>query len=166
MKAKLELGAELDLLSPAEFHTGLDRVEKFVYAWIDGLRHMRFPVLQATVPASGDLTLGSTSDADSRYVGPGQGYVWQVHRISVFGLSSPGGTPETLQVYFGDPGPSRYVGTLSASGTEWDTGKGLLLKPGDHLVFVGTGLTVGEQVTINGEAVQAPAEQAGKLLGG
>ncbi len=163
MKARLELGAELDLLSPEEFDAGVGRLEGLWRSYAEGLRHLRLPILTGTVPASGALTIGSSSlpDAGNPYCGPAQGYLWRVCRISIYGMVGN----DALQVFYGDPRPQAYVGTLSATSTEWDSGRGLLLHPGDHLTLQGTGLTVGAVYTLNGEAIEAPAEQSFKLIG-
>lgn len=162
MKAKLDFGAEIDILSGDEFDRGIDRLGKVWREYATGLKHVRFPVMRGAVTAGGALTLGSTDSPDLTFVGPAQGYVWRVARVSVYGLT---GTEE-VELYFGDVGSSRFVRPLSASNPEWDTSRGLLLHPGDHLVVSGAGLTAGEVVSVNGEAYEAPAEQIFKLIGG
>ncbi len=163
MKAKLDFGAEIDILSKGEFDDGVDHLAGDIWRrYAEGLKHVRFPVMRGSVSAAGDLTLGSTDFADLTYVGPREGYAWRISRISVAGLE----TGETVSVYFGEVGASRFVRTLTAASPEWDTSHGLLLHPGDHLVITGSGLTAGEVVTVNGEAIEAPAEQIYKLIGG
>lgn len=160
MKAKLDFGAEIDILSGSEFRQGLDQVSELWYSYARGLKHLRLPILTGTVAADGSLSLGLSGDEVT--CGPSQGYAWRICRVSVYGLSGA----ESADLYFGEPGPTRFVQTVSASAPTWASSRGLLLRPGDYLVLSGSGLTAGNVVTMNGEALEAPAEQLYKLIGG
>lgn len=162
MKFKLDFGAEIDLLTKDELAGALDSYgDRRLAEYALGLKHFDLPVLLGTVPASGDLTLGSTGDPDQTYCGPRQGFCWRVARVSVSGISST----QTVNLYKGDVGASRFVSVLSATSPAFLTSHGLLLKPGGHIVIDGSGLTVGEQITVSGEAIEAPAELIYKLIG-
>jgi len=170
MRAKLDFGAEIDILSGPEFDHGVSRLsEQIKRLDVYGLKHLRIPILQGNVPGGGGtLTLGSQSVAPPAsqpgsppYCGPQQGFAWRVVRVSVFGLS----TGDIFSLYFGEPAPQRYVGSYSVNGPEWDSGHGLLLHPGDYLVLQGTSANGGEQITLNGEVIEAPAELVYKLIG-
>lgn len=167
MKAKLELGMELDLLSPGELNDGLGGLgDRLIAERAYGLRHIRLPLLTGTVPAGGALTLGSQASVDQDLnptrCGPRQGFYWRVTRISLYGMQNS----DEVAVYFGEPSPQRFVGNLAVSGPEVDGSHFLLLKPDDYLTISGTSLTVGAVYTLNGEAIEAPAEQMYKLIGG
>lgn len=159
MKARLDFGAELDLASGAELRELGDRFEALWRDYASGLKHIRLPVMRGTVDANGNLNVGMTEVPDQPYCGPQQGFVWRVLRVSVYGLT----VGQDVELYFGDPGPTRFVDSFA---TSWTSNRGLLLKPGDYLSISGAGLTVGADVAVNGEAIEAPAEQIFKLIGG
>lgn len=168
-RVKLDFGAEVDILSGSEHarHTaGLPAA--FAREQARGLKHFRVPVLTGTSSAAGAITLGSTGSAppagqpgSPTISGPLRGYAWKVTRISVWGLS---GT-DVLSLYWGEPDPRRFVHNFTATAPDWETSRGLLLKDGDFLCLSGT-ITVSETITMNGEAVEAPAELIYKLIGG
>lgn len=87
MKIKLDVGAELDLLSPGEYKDGLESLNR---TWFEemgrGLKHIRF-MTHATVTA-GAFAVGAPLQPDGQLLGPREGFVWSVDRITVSGLAT------------------------------------------------------------------------------
>lgn len=161
-KFKLDFGADIELITKGEMADVLDKYgDRRLAEYALGLKHFDIPVMLGTVAADGTITLGSSGDPDQIHCGPRQGFCWRVCRVSVNGLTGS----QTVSLYKGDPGASRFVTVLSATAPAFTSSHGLLLKPGGNVVVSGSGLTTGAQVTVSGEAVEAPAELIYKLIG-
>lgn len=92
MKARLDIGAELDFLTKGELDNSLERAAGVWRDFAFGQKHFSLPVMRGNV-TNGSLTLGSTGDPGQAggqqvYCGPRQGWAWRVTRISVIGLAS------------------------------------------------------------------------------
>lgn len=170
MKVQLALGAELDILTKKELGEELraahQRWQQQVHAWELGKKHQGLPVARGVADGSGHLTLGSTTDPDQVYLGPREGFVWQVVRVSVGIMASS----DVLAIYKGEPGNGHFVAELGGGpgGGVFTPSRGLLLKPGDYLVLSTQGLsgslTAGTSYAVSGEVYQVPAEMVGKLI--
>ncbi len=165
MKAKLDFGAEIDILSGEEFNKGLRQAIAFMRAEAESLKHVRLPVLSGQVAAGGTITLGSEGLLDQSanqgaLCGPRSGFAWRITRVSVTGLLAA----EELSLYWADASPQRYVAGITGPGLFNLSTKSLLLKPTEHLVVSGSGLTAGETITVSGEAIEVVAEQIFKIL--
>lgn len=171
MRAKLDFGAEIDLFNKDEFDSGL---REFEHRWMErsriqeaGKKHLNLPIMRGTADNNGGITIGSTETPDQVPVGPREGFVWQVVRLSVGVM----GSSETIALYKGEVGNDRFVAVINggSGGGLWSSSHGLLLHPGDHLVLatrqLAGGLAANKAYSVTGEVYQTPAEMVGKLFG-
>lgn len=84
MKFRLRLDNEIDLLTKGELDQSLEHHGRWEREAAFGRRHQLLPRMVGT-PAAGALALGA-DQPDQPMVGPGSGWVWAVHRVSVGGL--------------------------------------------------------------------------------
>lgn len=159
-KVRLELGAELDMLTKGELDESLKRSSD--NSWerqaAHGLRHHDIPVMFGAV-TGGNITLGA-GQTDGVYCGPESGFYWSVSRVSVNGLA----TGDQVKLFKGDPSAGRFVTWIAYQPGVYSPGKlGLILKPGDFLSITGTGLT-GTNIRVTGEAVAVPGPLMWKIL--
>lgn len=154
-KVSLQLGAELDILNKNELADALDRHDSWLKDAAYGVRQQDLQRMYGK-PASGDLNLGA-DQADGQYCGPGAGWMWAVHRISVDGLASG----DTVKVYK----LTKFIGIVSATAGFITFGKGqCTLRPDEYLRVTGTGLTATGQIEVFGEALSAPMVMQWKVL--
>lgn len=156
-KVKLELGAELDLLNKDEMRDVLSHHDQWQRDAAYGIRHQDLPRMIGTPDGSGNLNLGA-DQPDQPTCGPNSGWVWAVSRISVDGLASG----DEVKVYK----DTKFVCWISYQpGMEKFGIRDLVMKPGDFLRIVGTGLTTTSQVEVYGEAITVPGPLMWKLFG-
>jgi hypothetical protein len=155
-KVRLELGAELDLLSRNEMDGLLDKHSSWEREAAFGLRHQDLPRMMGSTDASGNLNLGG-DQPEQPFCGPKEGWYWAVSRVSVDGLASS----ESVKLYK----DTRFVCSISqATGTATFGMRELVLKPGDFLRVIAAGLTASEQLTVTGECVSVPGPFMWKIL--
>lgn len=155
-QVKLALGATLDTLSKGELDKTLAARDAKSRADAVGFKIMDFPVMRGQI-ATGAITLGG-DQADQILVGPKQGFVWAVHRVSILNLAST----DAVSLY---KGSNRFICNISGSGTSMQTfGRGqLTLSPGDFLRIIGTGMQGTGQITVYSEGFNVPAPMIIKL---
>jgi hypothetical protein len=109
MKIRLDAGVEMDLLSPDEFSKGLEAHNR---SWFEemaaGVKHLSLPLASA-VPAAGAVSIGASVQPDGTIIGPREGYVWSLERITVSGLK----TGDTVQLWKSSLGMERLLATLT-----------------------------------------------------
>ena len=102
---------------------------------LDGIKYFRLPLLYAT-PASGTVVLGQSWAGQSytgQIIGPNQGYVWSIRRLSANGLGT-GTAPDILNVYRNGTG---VAPVWQLNGNNWGYSFGpteMLLLPGEKLI--------------------------------
>lgn len=155
-KIKLEIGAELDVLNSGELAKGLGESQASWFRELArGLKVIRFPQPLRAVPSGGVISIGGDA-ADANQLGPREGFVWMVQRISVFGDQ----TTDTVQLFRG----SEFITRIPLTTGSFSPGShALLLHPGELLKVTGTGLT-SASITVAGEAIEAPGPMLWKLL--
>lgn len=154
-KVKLELGAQLDLLNKDELGAALHHHQSWERDAAFGKRQIDLPVIRGNVDGSGNLNLGG-DQPDQNICGPTSGFYWGVRRLSVDGMAAN----ESVKIYKN----SRFVATITQA-TGWASfGKGVFtLKPGDFIRVTGASMTMGEQITVTGEATTVPGPLQWKL---
>jgi hypothetical protein len=159
-KVKLEIGAELDLLAPKDLRAELDQSAAGWFRELArGLKVIRFPQPLTATVSGGAVTIGA-EQPDAPPLGPRQGFVWMIQRISVWGDQST----DDILLYRGSDSANQFIARISlATGIFTPGSKALLLHPGEQLLFTGTGLT-STSITVNGEAIEAPGPMIWKLL--
>ena len=135
-------------------------------ARLEGIKYLRLPTLYAT-PASGTVVLGQSWSGQSytgQIIGPNEGYVWSIRRLSANGLGT-GTSPDILNVYRNGTG---VAPVWQLNGNNWGYSFGpaeLLLMPGEKLVAQSLGSLVSTvQVTLTGDAIEVPFAMLGKLV--
>ena len=160
-RVKLDFGAEVDFLTPAEFDSALkDRLATWETERLRGIKWMRLPEVLSGKAASSAISLGETS---GQIVGPRQGYVWSIRRLVVNGLTS-GATPDVVNLYrSGTTGQPLWQFNGNSFGATFGRLE-LTLNGGETLALASVGtFNSTSQVTLSGELLEAPAELVGKL---
>ena len=136
-------------------------------ARLEGIKYFRLPTLYAT-PSSGTVVLGQSWSGQSytgQIIGPNEGYVWSIRRLSANGLGT-GTSPDILNVYRNGTG---VAPVWQLNGNNWGYSFGpaeLLLLPGEKLIAASLGSLVATvQVTLTGDAIEVPAAMIGKRPG-
>lgn len=146
-RAKFEIGAEFDTLSPAELDKLLRDQDVRQQRSLAGIKYIRMSPLQG-FPVSGVLDIGGDTIAtlasgasawSGRQIGPAQGNAWQVKRLSVSGLSA--GSAATTTV-------STAAGTITAGAGSAALGNGVSAT-GFTLSFSAAPSTTGTAVLSN-----------------
>lgn len=170
MKARFDIGAEVDTLTRGELREELARYRAEADAQAQGamrgIKYFRLPRLYAT-PASGTVILGEAwagQPYTGQLLGPNEGYIWSVRRLACNGLGT-GNSPDLLNIYRNghstDP-----VWQLNGNSWAYTFGKTeMILLPGERLIAASLGsMTATVQVTLTGDAIEVPAQMIGKLV--
>jgi hypothetical protein len=171
---RFDVGQSADVLSPGEHKQHLKEVFE---GWdrgrgrgIDDVRFYGQGLIASDAVVIPSQPSGQTSYG-SQYpvLGPEDGYVWSVRRISVYQLT---GTSDVLYVFRGQVGdtaasiqPSNFIDTMTTANPVVTLGSGrCTLRGGEQLVIVGAALSTTGTLTVSGEAVRVPAEMKYKVL--
>jgi hypothetical protein len=169
-KFRFDVGAEADLPTITEQAQLMGLRDKSF--WVErarGVKPMRFAG-QGTV-SSGSVTIpgqsaSTTYGSNLPQMGPSDGFAWAVQRITCYLITN---SSDVLYVYRGSAqttgSPNNFLGILTqAAPTLHVGGKGLFLLPDEQILVTGSSLTTTGTLTINGEAIEAPAEQVWKIV--
>jgi hypothetical protein len=165
-KIKLELGAELDVLGKDEFEAGLNKAHVSLMSELArGLKSVRVNMVAST--AAGQISAGvldvGGDDPDQPFYGPRPGFVWAVHRISVYGTAAVA-AGDAIKVYRGNDGiSSNFICQIIAPGMQLFSKGQLLLNGGEVLAFAGVSITSTE-IGISVEATEAPGPMVYKVI--
>lgn len=156
MLMEIQAGAKLDLASPGEVRSIVD--EAFRGWQVELARGTRYRRAGALPVATG---AGALSLSPSDNIGPAEGMVWSVGRITVTGLTAA----ETITAYVNDTSALFAVFTFTATiNAVFPSERGLMLNPGDRIVLSGAGLTAGKQYGVSVEACEVPVQLASRFL--
>ena len=157
MKVKIEAGAELDVLTSGELRAELD---KAAASWRAELaRGVTFRRASVNASPSGAGTWQITEPRDS--LGPREGFVWALTRLSAFGSAWDQGT-DTFSLYTNDVNPSQLVVAEQLVPLLVDVGS-VVLNPGETLAIAGTNAAAG-QIHVNIAAIELPQSIAWRLI--
>lgn len=134
------------------------------YALLQAIYPAAIPPRSVQVGASGALTI-----ADAQQLGPVTGMLWDVRRISVFGLAS---SSESVDIYKVSGAASsqgvvaqNYVATITGPRGAYSPGLGaFMLRHHESIVVSGTGLTNNEWVTVSADAINITEAWLGAYL--
>jgi hypothetical protein len=167
--------APIDILTREELEQSLSSsLDAAMRERVRGLELARFPLFPITATGA---TQNLFSGNDATPWGPEQGDIWMVRRVIVKSsvitdtakyLLFRGSTPSDvsnayttrwlLEASVGGATPGFSVNTGFYPGT-----KAVFLQPGEQIYAQVLTATVGNQYTLDGEAIRVPAEMKGKL---
>jgi hypothetical protein len=163
-KIKLDVGAELDILTKGELDDSLEKQairqgEIAEYAAIKGRKYARMPRLAAPV-VNAAVTLGGHVTGP---VGPKQSFAWSIRRLACNGLAT-GGTPDILNIYRNGTN-LEPVWQLNGNNFAYTFGRlELLLLPGETLMAANFGaLAATGTITLTADYVSVPVDKIGEL---
>lgn len=151
---KIQAGARINLLTREELRQEMDAARtNWVHEVARGIRYRRFSTF-ATSDGAGAIEIGIQGD---QRMGPGEGFVWQLGRLSVSAYDPSGG--DALALYQGSVSDSAIIipalDTFNDMLTE-------VLYPGDTLVVAGT-VSASTQVWVTGQVKEAPVSLLWRL---
>jgi hypothetical protein len=168
-RVRLELGAELDMLTKPELDQSLTAAAQMMREQVRGVKYRRLPQLSGTasggvLDVGGDVNAGGNSWS-GQSVGPDQGWAWEIRLLSIAGLTT-GATPDIVNIYIRGAGSALPWWQLNGNNFSYTFSKGaLVLLPGETLRMASTGTFAATgTVTLFGSVTQLPAEQLSKLL--
>lgn len=161
MKQKIEAGAVFDFATPGEIDEKLNVITRqSAQERARGVQPWRGEGSAAV--AATDVTIPAAGSMETISIDPG----WAVF---VYAARAQGlATGDVLKIYRSTGGATtdlKFVGQCTDADPVASFGsKGLLLKGGEQLVFVGTGLTATGDVSVNTEGTQVPETDLYKML--
>lgn len=153
-RVTIDFGAQLDLLDESDLDKRFDAMQEVWRQYAMGLKW----VTKTGVLAK---TTGTPGLASSALEGPRQGYVWMLTLLSIAAA-----TAATVTLAIGDSGQYPIgVETLAAAGPAIFTfsSRQVILRSSDPLWV---GASAGKLYRYRYHAIEAPAEQIFKLIGG
>lgn len=163
-RTALELGAYLDMVSPAELETIIAKqAQAYFQQYARGIKYLRFGPFPTTIAANAFSFDGSGGDQNLA-AGPREGFVWSIRRLLVTGLGT-GSTPDVINFYRNKPTGIPFW-QLNGNSFGQTFGKiEMLLLGGETLCFANSGsVTATGQVTVSGDVIEVAAEELFKLV--
>lgn len=164
MRTALELGAQLDMVSPEELEAAFaQHAQTYFQQLARGVKYLRFGPFPVTIAAGAFSFDGSGADQNLA-AGPREGFVWTIRRLLVSGLGT-GGTPDVINFYRNKASGIPFW-QLNGNSFGQTFGKcEMLLLGGETLCFANSGsITATGQVTVSGDAIEVAAEEIWKLV--
>lgn len=156
-QVKIQAGATFETTSPKEV------AELTKAAYSDSFQEMARGVKPMRFEATGTVATAAVTIPQAQGgqlgLGPSQGFVWRVDRVSVYGLASG----DVLQVHRTVADGTAFIGNIPASTGYLDVPEAPLLYGGEFLVVVGSSLTATGQLILNGEGVEVPSFMLWKI---
>lgn len=159
MKAKFQVGAEIDFLSPGELHEALEPFRQWRQELKRGPKFGRFYGADTIgdTPDEGTVVIGG--DVGDAHIGPREGFLWSVIGIAVTGINP---IAESVAVYVNEVAPSTVQVPVLSTSHEFAC-RGLVLHDDEKLVIHAAGLVSTGTVTVTGRYREVPAAQAWML---
>lgn len=165
MKVKLEVGAELDLLSPKEIDDSIQNgLASFGKMLTEGIRYGRVGINQLN--SAGSLSNPNYTGGYSALrngnviIGPNPGYMWSIKNITFFNLPVNG-----VDIFVNDPTPNNVLfaslGAAGGRGTQLISSNAMILYHGNDLYVGFLATTTNASLIIYYEEVKY--EDIGKL---
>lgn len=163
MKAKIEAGGTLELLTQGELRDELARAMEGWRAELGrGVKFRKFSA-QATVSGGVWSVGGGAAAAQKQTLGPAPGFMWSVTRIAVSGGGYNNGADD-WDLFSDAAQPSNLILLNFGVGDQWEPGVIVLTGP-EELVFVGRGTGIaGTDIHISGQAIEVPVQQGWRLI--
>jgi hypothetical protein len=156
MKAKFEVGADIDFLTRDELRAELS-------GWLAEIsRGVRFRAFTGTGTVAGGVWQITSDTPGGKDLGPAAGILWSVTGLIVSGSGySP--AADTYSVYLGDVSAARLQRSAIVRDTSWDVG-GLVLTGPERLALAGVGTGAGTEIVVSGRAVEVPIHLGWQLI--
>lgn len=156
MRFKLQAGREVDVLTKEELQAGLTaNTASWFQEKARGLSTARFDGT-ATVAAAA-VSIPAPGQAA---IGPDVGFCWAVQRVTADGLQAN----DVLVVYRNSAQPINRLGTITATSSFHPGSKGCILRGDERLIITGATLTATDDITVNGEAIEATESDIYKVV--
>jgi hypothetical protein len=160
MQTRLEIGAQLEMLTRSELGSELAaQTQEIFRQQARGCKYMRIPTTSVAIAAS-----AFSLDGSGAGLGPREGFVWSLRRVSVDGLTA-GATPDVANLFRNGPTGIK-VWQFNGNNFAYTFGKlELLLLPGETISLVNSGtIAATGKVTISGDLQEVAAEEIYKLF--
>jgi hypothetical protein len=162
---ELRVGGHIDVLDKRELDDALTKQTKALLAAAEGVKHFYF---SATGLISGGATVqipgpqsGSVGQLQQPTLGPEDGYVWTIQRVTIDGLTT---ATDKITFYRNYVSPQTHLYSVTGQTEFYHPGScASVLRGGDQLIAAGSGLVSTGTLTLSGEAFEAPAEMIAKL---
>lgn len=156
MEFEIQAGVKVDLASPAEVRNIVGGELASWRAEIARGTRYRNPGFPGVANGAGVLTIGPEAG-----LGPLEGFVWSVTRITVSGITAA----QVVTAYINDTSTILAVAPLTAAVPFVFPGeRGCILNGGDRLVLAGTGLTAGGAYGVALGVTELPVQLASRFL--
>jgi hypothetical protein len=160
VKAKFEVGAELDLLNSTEAEAAMLSA---LQSWSREVgRGVKYRTPSATGRVAGGVWTIDGRALTNQTLGPDPGMVWSVMRAVVSGGGIVLGT-DLWNLYHGDANPSKLIDARLTVMRQFNIGA-VVLTNNDVLVAQGVGTGAGTDVTLALSVVELPYQLAWQLL--
>jgi hypothetical protein len=166
-KYEFKLGAYMDLLDKNELERALEKQTERLLADARGVKHFYFSaqglISGGSVQIPGPVAGVTEAQLQQPTLGPMDGYIWAIQRITIDGLTS---ATDVITFYRSNVSANNhlYSVTMAPNESRHPGGHGSILRGGDTLVAVGSSLTTTGTLTLTGEAIEVPAEMIAKLV--
>lgn len=158
MKVKIQAGAELDTVSPAELR---EEMRQFKESWFSeiakGDKYKR--IMANTISDSNqDFSIGGSA-AVGAYLGPAEGFVWSVKRLYLYPLDA---TTQDVFLGINDSSVGSRVRRFDTSYLDFTT-ESLVLNPGETLIVYSENATASTSYTVTGQVREVPTTLVWRL---
>lgn len=166
-KYEFKLGAYMDLLDKNELERALEKQTEALIVDARGVKHFYFSaqglIASGAVAIPGPNSSVTEAQLQQPNLGPEDGYVWAIQRVTIDGLTV---NTDVITFYRNIASPNNHLYSVSMPPLEsrHPGGHGSILRGGDQLIAVGSGLTSTGTLTLTGEAIEVPAEMIAKLV--
>jgi hypothetical protein len=149
---KIQAGATIETTTPKE----VAELTKIAYSdsfqeMARGVKPMRFSG-QGTVTGGSAVTIPAPQGGQLA-MGPSEGFVWRVDRVSAYGLAAA----DSLAVHRTVADGSAFIGYIQGATGYLDVPEAPLLYGGEFLTVTGSALAATGVLLLNGEGVEVPS---------
>lgn len=160
MRTQMQIGAELDMVSPTELDSSLARVvQEDQRQRARSVKYLRFgPYVKPIVNSA------FTLDGSTLGIGPREGFAWAIRRITVTGLAT-GASPDIANLFRNQAGGIPIWQFNGNNFAYTFSNAQLILLGGETLTLANVGaMTATGMATLSGDLVEVAAEELYKVI--
>jgi hypothetical protein len=158
MKAKFDIGAELNFITKEEMDQAL---RGWMAESVRGIRFVPFYGQFAKTGATFTISPNTVGIGSQGSLGPAAGFLWSVMQVAVFGPGVAAG--DLFQVFDNDTSASRVrVPNLTNAGKSFNKGEFVLRGP-NKIMVTGASTGTGTEIFVSGTAIEVPDTLAWQL---